>query len=128
MKSLNLQVTTFCPSSQKGSSSPREANVYYTCRIFPYYSTVAYVDLECEQNNMVQGKLAHIRQLSSSLASKPIPYPFAAMPRMILLVTKGGMSGKTRKRYAVRQKLQVLEDCCRLQKEHNLSSRTQPIL
>jgi hypothetical protein len=42
---------------------------------------------------------------------------------MILAVPKGGMSGKTRKRYAIRQKLQVLEECCQLRSVFKLSLR-----
>jgi hypothetical protein len=43
------------------------------------------------------------------------------MPRMILVMPKGGMSGKTRKCYVVRQKLQVLEECRWLRRDHKLS-------
>jgi hypothetical protein len=37
------------------------------------------------------------------------------MPRTIIARPPGGASGKSRRRYAVRQKLQLLEECNRLQ-------------
>ncbi len=46
------------------------------------------------------------------------------MPRTILTRPPGGASGKVRKRYAVRQKLQLLEECSRLQRSAKHSVRS----
>jgi len=46
------------------------------------------------------------------------------MPRTILTRPLGGASGKVRRRYAVRQKLQLLEKCSRLQRSLKLSMRS----
>jgi hypothetical protein len=45
------------------------------------------------------------------------------MPRTILARPPGGATGRVRKRYAVRQKLQLLEECNRLRRVENLSLR-----
>jgi hypothetical protein len=42
------------------------------------------------------------------------------MPRTAVARRAGGDSGVTRKRYSVRQKLNILEECSRLQRELNL--------
>jgi hypothetical protein len=44
------------------------------------------------------------------------------MPRTAVARRAGGDSGVTRKRYSVRQKLNILEECSRLQRELNLSA------
>ena len=44
------------------------------------------------------------------------------MPRTAVTRRLGGDSGATRKRYSVRQKLNILEECSRLQRELNLSA------
>ena len=46
------------------------------------------------------------------------------MPRTIIARPPGGASGKNRRRYAVRQKLQLLEECNRLQRSHFFSIRS----
>ena len=46
------------------------------------------------------------------------------MPRTILTRPPGGASGKVRKRYAVHQKLQLLEECSRLQRSAKHSVRS----
>ena len=46
-----------------------------------------------------------------------------AMPRTILVRPPGGATGRVRRRYAVRQKLQLLEECNRLRRVENLSLR-----
>ena len=43
------------------------------------------------------------------------------MPRSLLVLPKGGVTGKVRRRYAIRQKLQLLEECNRLRRVENLS-------
>ena len=45
------------------------------------------------------------------------------MPRTILVRPPGGATGRVRRRYAVRQKLQLLEECNRLRRVENLSLR-----
>ena len=45
------------------------------------------------------------------------------MPRTILVRPPGGSTGRVRRRYAVRQKLQLLEECNRLRRLENLSLR-----
>jgi hypothetical protein len=45
------------------------------------------------------------------------------MPRTIFARPPGGATGMFRKRYAVRQKLQLLEEANRLRRSENLSSR-----
>ena len=44
------------------------------------------------------------------------------MPRTAVTRRLGGDSGATQKRYSVRQKLNILEECSRLQRELNLSA------
>ncbi len=67
------------------------------------------------------------------IASTPQPLPNrqirpssspVGMPRTILTRPPGGASGKVRKRYAVRQKLQLLEECSCLQRlaKHSVRS------
>ena len=46
------------------------------------------------------------------------------MPRTIIARPPGGASGKSRRRYAVRQKLQLLEECNRLQRTWKYSIRS----
>ena len=43
------------------------------------------------------------------------------MPRTILVRPPGGATGRVRRRYAIRQKLQLLEECNRLRRVENLS-------
>ncbi len=43
------------------------------------------------------------------------------MPRTILAQPPGGATGRVRKRYAIRQKLQLIEECNRLHRVENLS-------
>ena len=45
------------------------------------------------------------------------------MPRTIIARPPGGASGKVRKRYAIRQKLKLLEECSRLRRSMNLTLR-----
>jgi hypothetical protein len=45
------------------------------------------------------------------------------MPRTILVRLPGGATGRVRRQYAVRQKLQLLEECNRLRRVENLSLR-----
>ena len=45
------------------------------------------------------------------------------MPRSILLRPLGGLTGKTRKRYALFQKIMLVEESDRLRVEQNLSIR-----
>jgi hypothetical protein len=45
------------------------------------------------------------------------------MPRTILVRPPGGATGRVRRRYAVRKKLQLLEKCNRLRRAENLSLR-----
>jgi hypothetical protein len=45
------------------------------------------------------------------------------MPRTILVRPPGGATGRVRRRYAVRQKLQLLEECNKLRREENFSLR-----
>jgi hypothetical protein len=45
------------------------------------------------------------------------------MPRTILVRPPGGATGRVRRRYAVRQKLQLLAECNKLRREENLSLR-----
>jgi hypothetical protein len=45
------------------------------------------------------------------------------MPRTILVRPPGGATVRVRRRYAVRQKLQLLEECNKLRREENLSLR-----
>ena len=66
-------------------------------------------------------------KLASPTSSKSI-YSYKSspvgMPRTILTRPPGGASGKVRKRYAVRQKLQMLEECSRLQRSAKHSVRS----
>ena len=45
------------------------------------------------------------------------------MPRSLLVLPKGGVTGKVRRRYAVVEKIMLLEECCRLHLERNLTLR-----
>jgi hypothetical protein len=49
------------------------------------------------------------------------------MPCTIIARPPGGASGKVRRRYAVRQKLQLLEECNRLQRLWNHSIHTAAV-
>jgi hypothetical protein len=44
-----------------------------------------------------------------------------SMPRTILVRPPGGATGRVRRRYAIRQKLQLLAECSKLRREENLS-------
>ncbi len=74
---------------------------------------------------MVLGIGAH-QTTTSDYSHIPLPpspplIPFIAMPCTILAMPKGGMLGKTHKCYVVHQKLQVLEECPWLMRDHKLS-------
>ena len=57
------------------------------------------------------------------LTHKPNIPPPALMPQTILVCPKSGATGVICKRYAHLQKIQLLEECGRLQAVHNLSLR-----
>jgi hypothetical protein len=70
--------------------------------------------------------MRHTHNLSSpksSILDKNTSPPPLAMPRSILLQPPGGASGKVRTRYALIEKLTLLDESNRLQRDCNLSLR-----
>ena len=57
------------------------------------------------------------------LTHKPNISPTTLMPRTIFVLPKGGATGIIRKQYVHLQKIQLVEECRRLQAVHNLFLR-----
>ncbi len=64
---------------------------------------------------------------SSELTNSSDNLSLVGMPRTIIARPLGGASGKNRKWYAVRQKLQLLEECNRLQRSYFYSIRSAAV-
>jgi hypothetical protein len=102
-----LSFPTWCECAKFRTLASPTSSIFF-CAFLPYMVRV------CQIQNTRIPNLHHLTNLSITWLS---------MPRTILVRPPGGATGRVRRWYAVRQKLQLLEECNRLRRVENLSLR-----